>query len=420
MTTPFDDIVSREAARVSFGNEADDYAERHAIIAVELEDGFGDQRTDAEIDAKAHELCGHTFGGEFTILVANQQVSKTYRRSGDEWHGTAYPNVYLWRVRPRFAHDLDELAAELERVASYGKACVIRGRPLRDFGNEPQRRLANPCSDSPTFGSVEDGLRWMCIDVDGVPTDVDPATNPDAYADVARQVLPSELAGGRCFYQLSASAGVKSGARVHLWFWLEHRAHDDALRAWADETEHVDASLFGAVQPHYVAPPTFIAPADGWGETTLDDILPRRTGWLHGTETVWPRGLMGITKWRAHQERLELDAIVRQKARSEQSQRMWNDWRASPQGLQKRGEKAVAASVRGILEAREGDRNTTICRKANFLGRVIAEGALDIGTARAELAAAAQHALGAEWSRRRSTTLEAIERCLASGMAAHG
>lgn len=421
--TTFWDMEARATSRVPFGVEADDYAERHAIIAVELEAEFGEMRTDAEIERKAHELCGHTFGGEFTILVATQRVSKMYRCVGEAWEGTSYPNVYHWVCRPRYAHCLDEFAAELERVAEYGAATLIRGRPLRDYGSEPVRRLANPTAEKPTFESVPEGLRWICVDVDGLPSNIDPRTDPDAYADAARCALPRELAQGRCFYQLSASAGVKSGVRVHLWFWLAWRAHDDALRAWADETDHVDASLFSAVQPHYVAAPTFVAPnpdPDGWGEVTLPDILPKRTGWLPGTAEVWPDGLMGMTKWRAYQELLAERAALREQTRSRRSERMWKKYRASPQGQSKRADGAVASSVREILGASEGNRNETICRKANFLGRVCAEGVLDINRARAELADAARQTLGAEWAQRGRTTLEAIERCLESGLAAGG
>lgn len=426
LTTPFDDIEARSHARVGFGEEADDYAERHAVIAVELEEEHPEW-TAERVDREAHKRCGHTFGGEFTILIADERVGKTYRRGPDGWTTVgSYPDVYRWRVKRRHVHDLDELAAELEVVADFGRACVIRGYPLRDFGSEPTRRLVYPCTrtdDEPTFVSVPEGLRWMCIDVDGLPCDIDPRVDPDGYADVARQALPDSLKRGRCFYQLSASAGIKPGVRVHLWFWLERRAHDDALRHWADETPNVDPSVFGTVQPHYLAPPLFIAAnpdPEEWGEVTLDDIFERRTGFLPGTAEVWPDGLMGVMKWNAYLEQQEHEAEVRKRMTSNRAKRMWQNYEQSDAGKQRRGAGALKASVRAILDATEGNRNTTICRKANFLGRVVAEGSLGMQDARVELAHAAEQALGSEWSARRQTTLEAIERCLASGFAAGG
>lgn len=398
------------------GRYRDDYGERHAIAAVELETEYPDA-SDDEIERRADAVarsCGHTCGGEITILLAGEPVTKTWRRGRDGWTSTPYPDVYRWIVRRTTAHDLDGLARELDLVAEHG-AIVVRGRPLDDYGDQWTRRLARECTrtgDAPTFEPYADGLRWICVDVDGMPTEVDPAVDPDAYAADARRVLPDALARGRTYYQLSASAGIKPGARVHLWYWLERRAHDDALRAWADSVEHVDASLFGCVQPHYVAPPIFIGPAPDWGEQHLADPLPRRTGWLEGTPTVWPEGLMGVEKWRAF---CELSASVARAATSSRAAAMWNDYARSDAGREARAAGAIRSSVDEILAAGEGARNHTICRKANFLGRVAAAGDLDIATARDALVEAARRTFGAQWSRRERGTLDAIERCLETG-----
>lgn len=350
-----------------------------------------------------------TTGGEVTILIADEPVAKTWRGA----ESTAYPDVYRWRVRQINVDDLDDLAAQIERAAEFRRACIIRGFPLEKSGSGGKvRRLVRQCQrtgDPPTFASAPAGLHWICVDVDGVPTDRDPATDPDGYAESARRVLPAELASGRCFYQLSASAGVKPGARVHLWYWLERRALDDALRTWANGVEHIDASLFGAVQPHYVAAPLFIGPhPEGWGEAELPDPLPRRTGFLDGTPEVWPAGLMGVEKWQAHQEQEREAREVARIARSYAAPR-------SIQGARSRAEGAIASSVAEIESAGAGGRNAAICRRANFLGRVASTGAITLDEARRALELAAQNALAAEWSSRGRTTLDAIARCLQTG-----
>lgn len=417
------DFWSMEAlpAPIRFETEAEDYAEREAIVAVDLEGTPEEVNRDA---SRIAHRCGYSHGGEVTILVASERVAKMWRQDQLVWNGTAYPDVYWWRVRRVEVQDLEGLAAELERVAAYGRACVVRGRPLAEYGDNWTRRLVHRCpktGDAPTFESYRDGLRWICVDIDGIPTDIDPRRDPDGYADAARQALPEELAGGRAFYQLSASAGVKPGARVHLWFWLERRAHDDALRAWADEHDDIDSALFGAVQPHYVVPPLFVGPnpdPEEWGEVTMPDILPQRTGWLRGTAEVWPRGLMGVAKWRAHQELLVEEQERRKRIVSNRAESMWSSYRASPRGLEKRAAAALRASIDDIMTASPGDRNTTICRRANFMGRIVSRGGITLDTARVEIGRAAESVLGSEWPQRSSTVRAAIERCLESGMQA--
>lgn len=397
-----------------------DYAERAAIAYVEASEqhDWPDEQLEAHADRVAR-ASGHTHGGEVTILVADEFVGKVWRTDGEQWASEPYPDIYRWRVRQVDCHSLEDLAVEVGRAARFGRACIVRGQPLEHYGDEPVRRLVYTCTrtgDPPTFRPYEEGLRWMCIDVDGIPTDVDPHTDPDGFADAARQELGGALASGRCFYQLSASAGMKPGARVHLWYWLSERSHDDALRAWADEVDHVDASLFGSVQPHYVAAPRFIAPRPDWGERTLLDPIEQRTGWLDGTETVWPEGLMTAVKWSAYLELQEEERQMRERTRSSRASRMWDSYRTSPRAQEKRATGAIEASVAEIEGAREGGRNAAICRRANFLGRVCASGALSLDEAREALISAARTALGADWSAREQRTIASIERCLETGL----
>lgn len=348
-----------------------------------------------------------TTGGEVTILIADQPVAKTWRNG----EAIPYPDVYFWRVRQINVCCLEELFDEVCRVAEYRKACIVRGFPLDKY-DEPVRRLVHPCrrtKDAPTFEHAPAGLRWVCIDVDGVPTDYDPATHPDEYAEDARRSLPHSLRNGRCFYQLSASAGMKDGARVHLWYWLERRAHDLALREWAPDS--IDASLFSAVQPHYVVPPVFVGPAPDWGEMVLPDPISKRMGWLPGTPEVWPAGLMGVEKWREHQHQEELARAAVEKARAARPA-------PSVQRVKKRGEGAIAHTVSKIESTGPGGRNAAICRGANFLGRVASSGAITLDEARNALEQAARNALGSEWSARGRTTTDAIAQCLDTGFAA--
>jgi hypothetical protein len=69
--------------------------------------------------------------------------------------------------------------------------------------------------------------------------------------------------------QLSASAGIKPGVRIHLWGWWERPVGDGELKAIFEQiraagvAKHklndnwLDLSVCGAVQPHYAADPVF-------------------------------------------------------------------------------------------------------------------------------------------------------------------
>lgn len=391
------------------------YAEREAIIAADLE---GEPW---EVDQRASELAharGYTHGGEVTILVGDRRVAKSWRREGDGWSGTSYPRIRTWLVYRVEVGNLDELARELRRVAAFGRACVVRGEPLGDYSETPVRRLTRPDGDDePTFRAYSDGLRWICVDVDGVPTDHDPVHDPDAYAEDARRALPAELRGGRCYYQLSASAGVRSGARVHFWYWLSRRANDAALRAWAASHEAIDASLFGAVQPHYVVAPEFRALREsGWGTEVLPDLLPKRDGWLMGTDEVWPEGLLDVPAWRAEREREAQERARVSELRDVLRTQGQRDWERGALYSQRGNQRALEASVQEIERAGAGGRNATICRRAHFMGRVLARGVLSEHEVVAALERAAEVALGAEWSSRGAATRASIARCIASGM----
>lgn len=300
--------------RIAFGAPTgipEDYAERHAIVAVEAMERWPEW-SEEQVNAFADHITGPNHG-EVSILTCDQRATKTWKRTANGWTKSAFPNQTFWNVRTVSVYCLDELAELLKRTGNEG-GCVVRGRYLHGpWSTQPTQRLKNEQKDGtqPTFEQRVAGLRWLCVDVDDVPTDHDPRTDLEAFADDARQSLPSELAKGRCWFDVSSSAGMAPGAKVHLWFWLERPALDDALKEWAKATPHVDDSLYSAVHLHYVAPPRFVGPnpePNGWGTVELPDILPRRNGWLDGTPEVWPSGLLDVEQWH---ERAEATRVAR-------------------------------------------------------------------------------------------------------------
>lgn len=354
------------------------------------------------VEATAHSVPDAS-PNAITVLRAKVPVRKTWTCSGCE----PYRDAKHWRAFPHDVADLHDLAELLERVAQCPQACIIRGIPREPTPCEPSccacrdgwrtRRKAN-------FASAPDGLQWICIDVDGASCVADPRIDPRGAAAELRAQLPRELANGRCYYQLSASAGMKPTTGVHLWYWLDRPAHDGALREWAGRVPHIDAALFDPIQIHYTAPPRFAG---------LADPCPVRSGGLDGTPTIWPAGLLTPHEWRAHEavQQAAREARAR-KARARRERETPNQTRRREA---RDAAKALRNAVDGILSAPEGGRNSAICRKANYLGRFVAAGALSRVEAEAALELAAEAALGGDWPARATTTIRTIAECLDTG-----
>jgi integrase len=69
------------------------------------------------------------------------------------------------------------------------------------------------------------------IDIDSLPWDGD-INDQQAMLSYAIQQLLAEFQAVDCWYHFSSSMGIKSGIRVHLWFWLERPCSDDEMKAW--------------------------------------------------------------------------------------------------------------------------------------------------------------------------------------------
>lgn len=97
-----------------------------------------------------------------------------------------------------------------------------------------------------------------------------------AVEEAITRYLPDAFREVSCVWQLSSSMGTtgKPGTfSGHLWYWLDRPVGSEALRRFfSAEVPNADASVFTAVQPHYVANPIFAGVAV--------DPLPRRVGLL--------------------------------------------------------------------------------------------------------------------------------------------
>ena len=163
-------------------------------------------------------------------------------------------------VRP--VSGLGDLASVLDRVAADPRSYVLRGDLLPGVDPERCRRLLYTHEDGtpPTFREVP--RRWVVIDFDDVPGPYrfDPRDG-ELAAIYCRTLLPE--AWRRCSYWwgLSSSAGFKPGVRIKLAFWLNRPVLGREIERHLKGCP-IDASVFRAVQPIYVARPILVGVAD--------------------------------------------------------------------------------------------------------------------------------------------------------------
>jgi hypothetical protein len=159
---------------------------------------------------------------------------------------------------------VSDLTAIRERLISLSRkprCCVVRGALINGPRVEKTRRLLIPDSktgDAATIRSTP--RRWLALDLDGVPlSDGIPHRDVSACAREAVGALPEAFGDVRCIAQATASHGLKPGARLRLWYWLDRPVSDDELRRWL-AAYPVDRAVFVPSQPIYTAAPIFEMP----------------------------------------------------------------------------------------------------------------------------------------------------------------
>ena len=201
---------------------------------------------------------------------------------------TPHPGKYFTpRVVP--VANLGDLHRILVELAEHGSGIIIRGALTAfaeaevEAGRRIYRRKGARPDEPATFEDHVTGRRWLCLDLDDVPTPEGfdwSSLSAEALASAARAVVQRDLPD--CFHDASfivrpsSSAGVKEPHlfKAHLWFWLERPACSDSLKGYfKDQGSPVDLALFNAVQEHFVAPPRFATPDQDPIPPTLRTLL---------------------------------------------------------------------------------------------------------------------------------------------------
>lgn len=184
-----------------------------------------------------------------------------------------FQNPVLFNVSRRYIDNLESLAQHITEISQDPHSVIIRGIPHQRFQAPVTRRLEN-------FDEHPEGTPWVMLDFDNITTAADPLS--ESAIEELIWKLPAEFHQASYFYQHSSSAGIldsegiplKSGANVHLFFWLDRRIPGKWLSAYLEkhclEQDHyqivenghvrvktiIDPSVItNAVQPHYIVPP---------------------------------------------------------------------------------------------------------------------------------------------------------------------
>jgi hypothetical protein len=225
-------------------------------------------------------------------LVVLHSVNKLFATKQFRWHPkerriieTSYGREKHFRIQVGELSGFGHLAKCLDHLTHRPYAFVIRGEPLPSTDHERARRLLHDdpeTGDAATF--AEAGRHWFAVDIDKLdaPAHLAPFEEPDFTIDYLVELLPPELHEASCWWQFTSSMGLPKYAgklSARLWFWNATPLAAADLTRWALAANKaagrrvIDASLYRAVQAHYIANPIF----DG-----MTDPVPWRCGIRRG------------------------------------------------------------------------------------------------------------------------------------------
>jgi hypothetical protein len=177
--------------------------------------------------------------------------------------------------------NIEDFATILRELENNSTACIVRGDPISDpeiDWRQPQprrvraRRNQDGTIDPATL--VPAARRWVALDVDRLacPDGIDQFEEPDRAVEYVVSLLPEEFHDASVYWQFTASAGIKPGISIRLFFWFDRPVADWELKLWLAGSP-VDHAIFAPAQPIYTAKPIFV---------DLPDPVPFRSGLWRG------------------------------------------------------------------------------------------------------------------------------------------
>ena len=215
------------------------------------------------------EVVPHKAGGplDLTILRApGRRLTKRVTADGVEPAETPA----LFEVDAVGIDGIDDLPLLLQDLADRRDTVIIRA--VLKAPIDPHSQIRRQLRDHGTIeGRFAEAARdWVMIDLEPSTCPVDP-TDPTLVGGWLRRRLPAPFQMARAVVQLSSSAGLKIGARAHLWFLLDRPLVRDELDRLLGGVDGLDPSTLRPVQIHYTAAPIFDGVDDPciWGRIAI-------------------------------------------------------------------------------------------------------------------------------------------------------
>jgi hypothetical protein len=203
-----------------------------------------------------------------------KMATKTHRRDQitGGWNTQSYPKgAALWEHREKTVEGIRDFPRVIGGLDPH--ETIIRGAVHDDVRDQIVLHRQNKNFGGPIHSKESTPRRYLVVDLDKVKMHPshDLIDDPQTAIEWAiYEYLPKCFYDVTCFWQLSASAGIKPDLSCHIWFWIDRPLNggdlSDYFKAHAPK---VDRHPFGDVQPVYSVPPIFL---------DAPDPLPRRDG----------------------------------------------------------------------------------------------------------------------------------------------
>jgi hypothetical protein len=158
--------------------------------------------------------------------------------------------------------------------------CFLRGLPVDDTITTPQRRLLyDDVKTGEKASIIERACNWYVLDIDGIGT-----VTGNLKEDTKDVLLALGLRHVECFAVASSGYMRKPDIRIKLFLWNDEPVNSSTLKKYYASYSFVDQQQFTAVQPIFIARPSF---KDGLVDPVQQSIvwLPGRSQTTHVIET---------------------------------------------------------------------------------------------------------------------------------------
>src|SRR6266566_4422122 len=167
-----------------------------------------------------------------TLDTHGPLATKRHMWNGDRWQTESYGRAATFTIERYLLGDIRDLANGLSGAAitCAPRRFVVRGDMIPDAGIDytaAPRRLHARANEPATLRAA--AHHWIALDIDGLacPEHIDPTEEPDQAVEYSVEQLPAEFHSATCFWQFTASQGIKPGLSLRLWFWSDRKLTDD-------------------------------------------------------------------------------------------------------------------------------------------------------------------------------------------------